>query len=141
MNKKKTLSNEEINVNYSKEGKDTRKQTGMLGEDAACRFLLDSNYVIIERNWRCRSGEIDIIAEHDNRIVFLEVRTRKNGGRFGTAAESVDRRKQLQVRETALVYMRSIGRTETAIRFDVIALTMSRQGDEIIECKHYEGAF
>ncbi|CAM3943811.1 YraN family protein [Paenibacillus alkaliterrae] len=121
--------------------KDQRIQTGKFGEDAACDYLIEADYKIVERNWRCRSGEIDIIADDAGRLVFIEVRTRKTGGRFGTAAESVDRRKQQQVRDTAQVYLRSIGCSAESIRFDVIAITMSRQMDSILEYKHYEGAF
>lgn len=104
-------------------------------------FLEDANYTLIERNWRCRSGEIDIIAEAGGRVVFIEVRTRIEGGRFGTAAESVDSRKRQKVRDTAQVYLRSIGRASAAIRFDVIAISVSRSEGTIVECKHYEGAF
>lgn len=118
-----------------------RQQTGKWGEDAACTFLLEAGYFIKERNWRCRSGEIDIIAEHNRRLIFVEVRTRKLGSRFGTAAESVDRRKQQQVRETAQVYMRSSGLANPSIRFDVIAVSINRESGAIIEYKHYEGAF
>jgi putative endonuclease len=121
--------------------KGTRQQTGKQGEDAACTFLLEAGYFIKERNWRCRSGEIDIIAEHNGRLIFIEVRTRKQGGRFGTAAESVDHRKQKQVRETAQVYLRSTGLVNTSSRFDVVAVSISRESNAVIEYKHYEGAF
>lgn len=128
-------------TNTEKEKRDTRKQTGMIGEAAASEYLIKKSYSIVERNWRCRSGEIDIIAEHEGRLVFVEVRTRKLGGRFGTAAESVDRRKQQQVRNTAQVYMRSAGHANTAIRFDVIAIAINRMDATVVECNHYEGAF
>ncbi|MDQ0113059.1 YraN family protein [Paenibacillus harenae] len=119
----------------------SRQQLGKLGEDAACDLLESESYRIIERNWRCRSGEIDIIAEHGGRTVFIEVRTRRPGaGRYGTAAESVDTRKQMQVRSTALVYMRSAGLLDSPVRFDVIAVAIRADGS-IVERKHYEGAF
>lgn len=119
----------------------SRQQLGKLGEDAACGMLEAAAYRIIERNWRCRSGEIDIIAEHGGRTVFVEVRSRRPGaGHFGTAAESVDIRKQMQVRSTALVYMRSAGLLDSPVRFDVIAVAVRADGS-IVESKHYEGAF
>jgi putative endonuclease len=121
--------------------RDNRKQTGMFGEAAACDYLSSKSFLVLERNWRCRSGEIDIIAEHEGRLIFIEVRARKLGGRFGTAAESVDRRKQQKVRDTAQVYLRSAGRANVSVRFDVIAITISRMDETIIECKHYEAAF
>lgn len=120
---------------------DTRQRTGKLGEEAACLYLREADYSIKERNWRCRSGEIDIIAEQSGRLVFIEVRARKAGGRFGTAAESVDRRKQQKVRDTAQVYLRSIGRSDASIRFDVMAISLNRTDDTVVAYKHYEGAF
>ena len=121
--------------------RDARKQTGMYGEAAALDYLTNEGYTIRERNWRCRSGEIDIIAEHEGRIIFVEVRSKTLGGRYGTAAESVDRRKQQKVRDTAQVYLRSGSRSDASIRFDVIAITISRMDETIVECKHYKGAF
>ncbi|WP_141500825.1 YraN family protein [Paenibacillus luteus] len=120
---------------------DTRKQIGRLGEDAACNYLDQAGYAIITRNWRCRSGEIDIIAECEGRLVFVEVRTRRAGGRFGTAAESVDRRKQQKVRDIAQVYLRNVHLQNAAIRFDVITVMINRIDETITECKHYEAAF
>ncbi|MOA52536.1 hypothetical protein D3C78_1758450 [compost metagenome] len=73
--------------------------------------------------------------------MFVEVRTRSMGARFGTAAESVDRRKQLQVRGTAQVYLRSCGLADAPVRFDAIALTLNKQDGSVIELNHYEGAF
>lgn len=119
---------------------DRRRQTGQQGEAAACSFLERAGYSIVERNWRCRTGELDIIAECDGMLVFVEVRTRRSGGRFGTAAESVDRRKQQQVAATALVYLRMRHLSEISMRFDVIAITLGRDGD-IQELKHIEAAF
>ncbi|MNY78795.1 hypothetical protein D3C86_2191870 [compost metagenome] len=60
---------------------------GRQGEDLAASFLLNQNYHIVKRNWRCRSGEIDIIAEKGNKLIFVEVRTRRPSSRFGTAKE------------------------------------------------------
>ncbi|MCA0754019.1 YraN family protein [Paenibacillus sp. N4] len=119
----------------------SRKLTGKIGEDAACRYLEQAGYTVEERNWRCRSGEIDLIAYRDDRLIFVEVRTRRAGGRFGTAAESVNRRKQQQVRETALVYLRSTGKAGVPVRFDVVAVQLSAAGDTVLECRHYEHAF
>ncbi|WP_336786034.1 YraN family protein [Paenibacillus sp. MMO-177] len=119
---------------------DRRRHTGQAGETAACLYLENEGYTVIERNWRCRSGEIDIIATIDHMLVFVEVRTRRAGGRFGTAAESVDRRKQQQVALVAQVYLRMRQLTYPPMRFDVIAVTMSRD-DAISEIKHIKAAF
>ncbi len=102
---------------------DQRKALGKWGEDQAAAYLSGLGVRILARNWRARSGEIDIIGEEDGRLVFVEVRTRRLSGRFGTAAESVDARKQKQVRETALVYLHATRQMARSCRFDVVAIT------------------
>lgn len=122
---------------------DIRRQTGQMGEDAACVYLEEAGYRIVERNWRCKMGEIDLIASKDDSpdfLIFVEVRTRRAGGRFGTAAESVDRRKQQKVTSTAQYYMRMNNRSGISVRFDVIAIQLEH-GDIINELKHIEAAF
>lgn len=118
--------------------RDERRKTGMLGEAAACDYLERAGYSIIARNWRCRTGEIDIVASFGGTIVFVEVRTRGRSGRFGTAAESIDARKRRQVMETAQVYMRMHVKDEMPVRFDAIAIRLD--GETVAELFHYEGA-
>ncbi|MGO4543859.1 YraN family protein [Paenibacillus sp. 2TAB23] len=132
---------EEITSVGKQSSNDQRKQTGERGEQAAYAYLSKANYTILERNWRCRSGEIDIIAEYDGRLIFVEVRTRTASGKFGSAAESVDYRKQQKVRNTAQVYLKSMGRLDAAQRFDVIAVSINRKNAEVEDCRHFEGAF
>ncbi|MBW7461085.1 YraN family protein, partial [Paenibacillus sepulcri] len=74
-------------------------------------------------------------------LVFVEVRTRKSGGRFGTAAESVDARKQRQVRTIAEVYMQATGTHGMPVRFDVIAVMVDRGSGSVVELNHIEAAF
>jgi putative endonuclease len=102
---------------------DQRKAFGKWGEEQAAAYLSGLGVRILARNWRARSGEIDIIGEADGRLVFVEVRTRRPSGRFGTAAESVDARKQKQVRDTALVYLHATRQMARSCRFDVVAIT------------------
>lgn len=102
---------------------DHRKALGQWGEEQAAVYLSNTGVQILERNWRARSGEIDIIGEADGRLIFVEVRTRRSSGRFGTAAESVDARKQKQVRDTALVYLHATRQMARPCRFDVVAVT------------------
>lgn len=108
--------------------KDGRKRLGQLGEQMAATYLLQNGYRIVERNWRCPSGEIDIIAEAGGILVFVEVRTRRMTGTYGTAAESVRYRKQKQVRDTARVYLYRNEAYDRQIRFDVIAVQLNRDG-------------
>ncbi|PYE52217.1 YraN family protein [Paenibacillus barcinonensis] len=121
-------------------GKLNRQQKGRIGEEEACRWLEQRQYQILQRNWRCRSGEVDIIASHGDLLIFVEVRSRSSQAVFGTAQESVDQRKMQQVRSTAAVYIQMTGEHACQIRFDVIAVTMRSTG-EIISVNHVENAF
>lgn len=120
--------------------KDDRKQLGKLGEELAEAFLSEREYRIVARNWRCRTGELDIIAEKANKLIFVEVRTRRPSGRFGSAKESVDYRKQLKVKETAQFYLHRFQKYEQSIQFDVITVEISVVG-EAPHIEHIEGAF
>jgi len=122
------------------QGKNNRKELGKLGEEAAEAYLSNMAYQILERNWRCRTGELDIIAEQAGTLVFIEVRTRRTTGRFGLAKESVDIRKQLKVKETAQFYMHRFQKYENSVRFDVIAVEISLDGDTP-QIEHIQGAF
>lgn len=122
------------------QGTNNRKELGKLGEEAAEAYLSNMAYRILERNWRCRTGELDIIAEQAGTLVFIEVRTRRTTGRFGLAKESVDIRKQLKVKETAQFYLHRFQKYEYSIRFDVIAVEISLDGDTP-QIEHIQGAF
>lgn len=119
---------------------DHRKATGRLGEELAASALMNNGYQIIVRNWRCRTGEIDIVAEQDGKLIFIEVRTRKTSGRFGTAKESIDYRKQKQVRDTAQVYLHQHHQHARAIRFDVITVEL-KYNLELMHLEHMIAAF
>ncbi|KAA8784611.1 putative endonuclease [Paenibacillus sp. 4624] len=121
-------------------GKLTRQQKGKIGEEEACRWLKEQDYCILQRNWRCRSGEVDIIAAREELLIFVEVRSRSSHSGFGTPQESVDQRKMQQVRSTAAVYMQMTGEHTRQIRFDVIAVMMNHDG-EILSINHLENAF
>ncbi|PQP80594.1 YraN family protein [Paenibacillus sp. PCH8] len=118
----------------------TRQQKGQLGEEAACCWLRENDYRIIRRNWRCRSGEIDIIASCEGLLVFVEVRSRSGASQYGTPQESVDMRKMQQVRSTASVYLQMTGKTDIQIRFDVIAVMLDKAG-VTLSVNHIVNAF
>jgi putative endonuclease len=118
-----------------------RRIAGTQGEQAAAEMILSKGYSILQRNWRCRSGELDIVAKYGSTIVIIEVRTRTAGGRFGTAAESVDARKQHQVRTTAEVFLHVYKLHDLLIRFDVMTVTINRETTQIDEITHIEAAF
>lgn len=118
----------------------TRQQKGRLGEEAACDWLMEHDYHILKRNWRCRSGEIDIVASHEGMIIFIEVRSRSGTAQYGTPQESVDIRKMQQVRATASVYLQMSGEMNHQIRFDVIAVMLDKAG-ETVSIDHIINAF
>lgn len=96
-----------------------KQKLGKYGEDVATRFLLQKDYKIIERNFRCRQGEIDIIAKDKEKLVFVEVKTRSNFN-FGLPVEAVDRNKISHILKSAKVYLKLKNIKNTLIRFDVI---------------------
>jgi putative endonuclease len=118
----------------------TRKQIGSAGETMAAEYLLQKGYEIIVRNWRCRTGELDIVAGQDDMLVIVEVRTRRKIGRYGLAKESVNARKQIQVRETAQFYVHRYKLYDHKIRFDVISIDMDAD-EKKLQLEHIQGAF
>jgi len=115
-----------------------RRKIGIGGEDKAVNYLEDKGYVILERNYRTRKGEIDIICEKHGILIFVEVKTRK-GRSFGEPTEAIDPRKVKKILEVAEDYAARqglLGICDT--RFDVISISYS-EGKEQIE--HIKDAF
>ncbi|MCA1960648.1 MAG: YraN family protein [Desulfomonile sp.] len=104
----------------------TRIEKGRLGEDIAVEHLEASGYRIIERNFRCKLGEIDIIAEHNGDVVFVEVRSRQSDSTFDPAY-SVNYRKQQKLVRAAQVYLFQRFRTMPAARFDVVLVDVGHR--------------
>lgn len=95
---------------------------GRRGEDRAVVYLRTHGYRIVERNFRCKLGELDVIARDGDTLVFVEVRTRSSGSRGG-ALEMISAAKQRQVARVASYYL-AIRRLESATcRFDVVGIT------------------
>lgn len=97
------------------------KYLGKLAEDIASKYLLDMNYKIIERNFKCRCGEIDIIAQDEDYIVFVEVKYRSTIKK-GLPRESVNIYKQKRIITVAKYYINLKSLYDTNFRFDVIEL-------------------
>lgn len=93
-------------------------ERGAQAEDAALRFLLDRGLRLRERNYRCRLGEIDLILEHGDTLVFVEVRQRR-GNAFGGAGESITARKRAKLVVTARHYLSGRSRPPPC-RFDAV---------------------
>jgi len=111
-----------------------RRALGQLGEDLAAEHLQALGYVILERNYRCRSGEIDIIARDGGRLAFVEVRARR-GTAFGTPEESVTPTKQARLATVARHYLQENGCTDADWGIDVVAVEFTSRGVlQRIEC-------
>jgi putative endonuclease len=98
-----------------------RQLVGGDAEERAARFLAGRGLTIVERNFRSRRGEIDLIARDGGTLVFVEVRKRTDSTRFGGAAGSVDHRKRRRLEAAALFYLSRLG-AEPPCRFDVVAM-------------------
>ncbi|MCC8051093.1 MAG: YraN family protein [Clostridiales bacterium] len=104
-----------------------KRAVGAEYEKLAVRYLEDHGYQILCRNYRCRMGEIDLIARHEGYLVFVEVKYRANG-RDGSALEAVDTRKQQRIIRVARWYLMEKHIPESqSVRFDVVAF----DGDEV----------
>ena len=99
-------------------------EKGRRGEDFAVAFLLEQGYKILERNWRRKTGEIDIIAALGSMLVFCEVKSRSSFV-CGSGAEAVNRRKQLHILYTAMLYMQKMGQADRLCRFDILEVCLS----------------
>ena len=113
---------------------DPRIGTGRTGEDLAVCYLKNQGYTIVERNYRMRIGEIDIIARDGECLVFVEVKTRRSS-RFGSPFDAVDFRKQQQVSRVALAFMTRHRCGDVPVRFDVVGVHLEKQppGIELIK--------
>ncbi len=116
---------------------DSRKKLGQAGEQLAASFLKKKGYTIVQRNFRCRAGELDIIAEDGDYLVIVEVKTRSSGS-YGSPVEAVDLRKQRQICRTARHYLHQYAIADRNIRFDVVAVIAT---DEIPVIEHIADAF
>jgi putative endonuclease len=101
-----------------------RKSLGALGEDMAVDFLVKKGYTILFRNYRCRSGEIDIIARKKKILCFIEVKTRRTKT-FGTPQEAVTPRKQHTIGRVALDFLQRHKLENRPARFDVVSVDFS----------------
>ena len=108
---------------------------GARGEDAAADGYRRRGYRIVARNWRCRLGELDLVAERRGVLVFCEVKARRGTAAFGGGYEAVTRRKQAKLRAVAEAFLQATGARPRAIRFDVasVALGADRATVEVFE--------
>jgi putative endonuclease len=114
-----------------------RRGLGRRGEELASHHLLAKGYEIVDRNWRCESGELDLIARDRGCLVLVEVRTRR-GREMGSPEESITPAKQARLITLAEAYVQSQD-WRGPWRLDVVAVEMDRRG-RLLRIDHYENA-
>jgi putative endonuclease len=110
-----------------------RRERGIAGEDIAAAWYLSNGYEVLERNWRCRQGELDLIVRRGAEVVFCEVKSRSTT-MFGAPAEAVTHDKRQRIRHLAARWIQDSPVRPAQIRFDVAAVL----GNEL---EIFEGAF
>ncbi len=118
--------------------KTQKREKGDYGEDLACRLLVKKGYSLIERNFACKMGEIDIIASDGKELAFVEVKTRKRTD-FGLPCEAVDSKKQARLLKTAQFYLKIHPWLDVMQPcMDIIEILI--KGDDVF-ARHLENAF
>lgn len=116
---------------------DARPALGRSGEEAAAGLYREQGFSIVDRNYRCPLGEVDIVAARGSLLVFCEVKARRSP-RWGDPYEAVDYRKQKRIRRIAGHWLKANRPKAAEIRFDVVSVVLS--GSETI-VEHIPGAF
>jgi len=107
-----------------------RRALGISGEEAVAAWYQERGYRVVDRNWRCRAGELDVVLRRGGLVVFCEVKTRSSDA-FGLPAEAVNRQKQQRIRMLAARWLDESPSPAAEIRFDVAAVLDGRI--EVIE--------
>lgn len=115
-----------------------KDELGRRGEDVAVEYLQGRGLTVLSRNWRCRHGELDVVATDAVRLVVCEVKTRSGTG-FGAPADAVDGRKIARVRRLATMWLAAHHLPWTEVRFDVCAVLLEPGRPAMV--RHYEAAF
>ncbi|MEV7549809.1 YraN family protein [Amycolatopsis sp. NPDC089917] len=113
-------------------------ELGRWGEELAVRHLEKTGYVVLSRNWRCRDGELDLVATDRKRLVFCEVKTRAGLG-FGTPAEAVNPIKADRIRRLAHQWQHTFMLRWCPVRYDIIAIVA--RPDARPRVRHIKAAF
>lgn len=100
------------------------REKGIVGENIAVEYLREKDYKIVERNYRTKVGEIDIVAMKDNMLIFVEVKSRSNIN-FGYPYEAVSKRKFDKIMRASLIYMKQKGYRGYQMRYDIIEVFLS----------------
>lgn len=117
---------------------DPRRRLGIAGEDAVAEWYEAAAYEVLDRNWRCRDGELDLVVRRETTLVFCEVKTRAST-RFGAPVEAVTATKQRRLRTLASRWLAEHDARRRTLRFDVASVTRASDGELVVEV--LEGAF
>jgi putative endonuclease len=109
-----------------------RKALGDFGERVACRHLVDRGLVVLDRNWRCPAGEIDIVALDGDVVVVCEVKTRSDV-RFGTPLEAITVTKANRLYRLAMIWLSEHDVAASELRVDVVAVVRDGRGPATVE--------
>ncbi len=116
-----------------------RKILGAKGEHVATQFLQDNGYIILNRNWRCQYGEIDIIATHKEYLVFIEVKSRKQAINPISPLLNITTKKQNTLKNLGVLFLQQEEKlTQLQPRFDVVTVIFDKANTIV---KHYINAF
>lgn len=113
-----------------------RQQLGKSGEHIAEVYLSQKGYRLLVRNFRTRSGELDLVMQDGNTLVFIEVKARR-GSAYGIPEEAVTPRKMHEIVTTAAIYVSKYGKNDMLQRIDVVALDMDESG-KVLEIRHLQ---
>ncbi|MBE0416742.1 MAG: YraN family protein [Coriobacteriia bacterium] len=116
----------------------TRAETARRGEDAAAAYLERIGCTVVDRNWRCSSGEVDIVALDGSTLIIVEVKTRRTPS-AGTPEEAVSPTKQRRLVKIARHYLAHAGLEGADVRFDVIAIRPIAEHRALL--RHHRAAF
>ena len=134
---KNTKGLEEVELSNSKKNSHN-KTLGMRGEDAATKYLEAKGYIILDRNWKCKMGEIDIVAKFEDVLVFVEVKTRSNL-EVGLPEDAVGPKKRRKYESLAAMYLQDHEYVDMAVRFDVVGLLVIKKDRALL--RHHINAF
>lgn len=109
-----------------------RSAVGRFGEDVAARHLCEAGMVVLDRNWRCDLGEVDLVLRDGDTLVICEVKTRR-GLDYGTPLEAVTARKLVRLRRLAARWVCDSGLHPPSVRIDVISVVVRPRGVAVVD--------
>lgn len=117
---------------------DPRRDLGRWGENVAAAHLESTGHLIVERNWRCREGEIDLVTRDGETLVFVEVKTRR-GHDYGGPEEALTSHKAQKLMRLGQLYVYEHALDDVNWRIDLVAIELDRQG-HLLRCDHIPNA-